>query len=139
MSLAHISHTITQNRATLRWTSIDGSDKVDIFLWNPTTKVFDRLSSVNMSAETYTFTLTRNGEYLVNFMPNNGGTEYRYTFTANGITATSAGTSAGTSTTTTTKPVIGKIPATGPKENAFAALLVTFVLYFVYKKAKAKN
>ncbi|MEI7919326.1 MAG: hypothetical protein WCH65_03865 [bacterium] len=109
MSLAHISHTITQNRATLRWTSIDGSDKVDIFLWNPSTQVFDRLSSVNMSAESYTFTLTRNGEYLVNFMPNNAGTEYRYTFTANGITATSSSTS---TTTTTKKPVIGKLPST---------------------------
>lgn len=72
MSLANITHTITQNKATLRWTSVAGSDKVDIFLWNPTSGVFERLASVNMSAESYEFTLTRNGEYLVNFMPNNG-------------------------------------------------------------------
>lgn len=72
MSLANITHTITQNRATLRWTAVDGSDKVDIFLWNPTSGIFERLASVNMSAEVYEFTLTRNGEYLMNFMPNNG-------------------------------------------------------------------
>jgi hypothetical protein len=83
MSLANISHTTTQNRATLRWTAVDGSDKVDIFLWNPTSEVFERLTSINMSDEKYEFTLTRNGEYLVNFMPNNGGTEFRYSFLAN--------------------------------------------------------
>jgi len=88
MSLANVTSTITNNRATLRWTSVAGSDKVDIFLWNPTSGIFERLASVNMSDETYAFTLTRNGEYIINFMPNNGGTEYRYTFVANGITAT---------------------------------------------------
>jgi hypothetical protein len=71
MSLANISSTYTSNKATLRWTAVDGSDKVDIFLWNPTSEMFERLSSVNMSDEVYTFTLTRNGEYIVNFMPNN--------------------------------------------------------------------
>ncbi len=129
MSLANVTHTITSNSATLRWTAVDGSDKVDIFLWNPTSELFERLSSVNMSAESYTFTLTRNGEYIVNFMPNNGGTEYRYTFVANGINAS----------TTTTTPVIGKIPATGPKENVLVALAIAFVLYLVYRRVRAKH
>jgi len=71
MSLANITHTITNNKATLRRTAVDGSDKIDIFLWNPTSETFERLSSVNMSDEAYTFTLTRNGEYVINFMPNN--------------------------------------------------------------------
>jgi hypothetical protein len=71
MSLANTTHTITKNQATLRWTAIDGSDKVDIFLWNPTSSLFERLASVNMATEMYTFTLTRNGEHIVNFMPNN--------------------------------------------------------------------
>lgn len=71
MNLANVTHTITNNKVTLRWTAVDGSDKVDIFLWNPTSSLFERLSSVNMSDESYTFTLTRNGEYIVNFMPNN--------------------------------------------------------------------
>jgi hypothetical protein len=104
MSLANITHTITDNRATLRWTAVDGSDKIDLFVWNPTSSVFERLAIVNMTDETYTFALTRNGEYIVNFSPNNAGTEYRYTFVANGITATT--------TTVPGQPVIGKIPAT---------------------------
>jgi hypothetical protein len=83
-----------------------------------------------MSAESYTFALTRNGEYIVNFMPNNWGTEYRYTFVANGINATS---------TSTTTPTIGKIPATGPKENVLVALAIAFVLYLVYRRVRAKH
>jgi hypothetical protein len=71
MGLANITHTITSNRATLRWTAIDGSSTIDIFLFNPTTSIFERLGTVNMAAENYTFTLLRNGEYIVNFMPNN--------------------------------------------------------------------
>lgn len=130
MSLANVTHTITSNKATLRWTAIDGSDKVDIFLWNPTSELFERLTSIDMSAENYTFTLTRNGEYIVNFMPNNGGTEYRYTFVANGINA---------STTTPTTPTIGKIPATGPKENVLVALAIAFVLFLVYRRVRAKH
>ena len=133
MSLANITHTITNNRATLRWTAVDGSDKVDIFLWNPTSSVFERLTSIDMSAENYTFPLTRNGEYIVNFMPNNWGTEYRYTFVANGITPSTA------STTTPTTPTIKNIPATGPKENILITLAIAFVLYVVYRRVRAKH
>lgn len=133
MSLAHITHTITNNRATLRWTAVDGSNRVDIFLYNPTSEMFERLSSVNMTDETYSFTLTRNGEYTVNFMPNNGGTEHRYTFVVQGITAEAGGA------TPTGQPVIGKIPATGPKENVLVALAIAFVLYLVYRRVKAKH
>lgn len=130
MSLANITHTIAGNRATLRRTAIDGSDTVDIFLRNPTSEQFERLSSVNMSAESYTFTLTRNGEYIINFMPDNGGKEYRYTFVAEGVT----------STTTTANPVIGNnIPATGPKENILIILAISLVVYFIYRKARAKH
>ena len=112
---------------------MDGSDKVDIFLRNPTSQIFERLASVNMSDESYTFTLTRNGEYIVNFMPDNGGTEYRYSFVANGIIAGGAGG------TTTGQPAIGKIPTTGPRENILVVLAIAFVLYLVYRRVKAKH
>ena len=85
-----------------------------------------------MSDEKYEFTLTRNGEYIVNFMPNNGGTEYRITFVADWVVAPV------TPVTPGTKPVIGKIPATGPKTNVIIALAIAFVAYFVYRKMKAK-
>lgn len=133
MSLANINHTITSNRATLRWTAIDGSDKVDIFLWNPTSSLFERLTSINMAAESYTFTLTRNGEYIVNFMPNNWWTEFRYTFVAEGIVAGPNAPAPGK-----TNPTIGKIPATGPKENIFIVFVIASILYFIYRKTKTK-
>ncbi|MCX6825164.1 MAG: hypothetical protein NTY80_02965 [candidate division SR1 bacterium] len=132
MSLAHITHTITTNRATLSWTSVDGSSQVDIFLWNPTSQAFERLSTVNMGDESYIFTLTRNGEYIIKFVPNNGGTEYRYTFIASGITSSSVTPIAG-------NPTIGKIPATGPKENVLVVLGIALVAYFVYRKVRAKR
>ena len=134
MSLANITHTITSNRATLRRTAVDGSDKVDIFLWNPTSSVFERLSSVNMSDESYTFTLSRNGEYIVNFMPNNWGKEYRYTFVANWIVATTTPTTP----TTYTPPTIKNIPATWPKENVLVALGIALVIYLIYRSVKSK-
>jgi hypothetical protein len=81
-----------------------------------------------MSDESYTFALTRNGEYIINFVPNNGWTEERYSFVVNGIT----------STTPTTPPVIGAIPATGPKENVLIVLAIAVVLYIVYRKVRAK-
>jgi len=129
MSLANVTHTITNNNATLRWTAIDGSDKIDIFAFNPTSGIFERLASVNMSDESYSFILTRNGEYIINLVPNNGWTEYRYTFIANGIT----------STTPTTTPTIWVIPATGPKENILIVLAIAIVLYIVYRKVRAKH
>ena len=127
MALANITHTITNNNATLRWTAVAGSTRIDIFSFNPTSALFERLSTVNMSDESYTFALTRNGEYIINFVPNNGGTEYRYTFTVSGITAT----------TSTTTPIIWAIPATGPKENILVALAIAVVLYLVYRRVRA--
>jgi hypothetical protein len=72
MSLANATCTYNNSTATCTWTAIDGSDKVDIFVFNPTSGIFERLSSVNMSDESYSFVLTRNGEHIVNFLPNNG-------------------------------------------------------------------
>ncbi len=130
MSLANITHTLTRNVASLRWTAVDGSDKVDIFLWNPVSETFERLASVNMSAERYDFTLTRNGEYLLNFIPNNWWTEYRYSFIVSGISAAGWGS---------WTPVIGNIPATGPKENILIILALSFVAYLIYRRVTAKS
>jgi len=71
MNLANVTHVVVGNQVTLRWTAINGSDKVDILLRDPTAEVFNELANVNMSAEKYTFTATRNGEFIINFMPNN--------------------------------------------------------------------
>ncbi len=125
MNLANVTETHVGNRVTLRWTAIDGSDSVDIFLFNPTTATFVKLATVDMSAETYTFTTTRNGEHIINFMPNNGGREKRYTFTI-----------AGTTPTTTTN-TIKKVPHVGPAENLLVAGFIAFVLYLLYRRSTA--
>jgi hypothetical protein len=84
-----------------------------------------------MSAEKYEFTINRNGEFIVNFMPNNWGKEKRYTFTATGITPA-------TTTTPTTKPTITKVPHVWPVENIAVALFISFVLYLIYKRNHAR-
>ena len=128
MSLANVSHTINGNKVTLTWISLAGSDKVDILLWDPTANVFNKLSTVSMSAEKYEFTLTRNGEFIVNFMPNNWGKEKRYTFVVTGVTP------ATTTTPVTTKPTITKVPHVWPVENVAVALFISFFLYLLYKR-----
>ena len=128
MNLANVTHVIAGNQVTLRWTAVNGSDKVDIFLRNPTSEVFTKLSTVNMSAERYTFTATRNGEFIINFMPNNSGREKRYTFTIAGVTGT----------TPTVKPIV-KVPHVGPAENIVVALFITFVLYLLYRRNTLKR
>lgn len=128
MNLANVTHVIAGNQVTLRWTAVNGSDKVDIFLRNPTSEVFTKLATVNMSDERYVFTATRNGEFIINFMPNNSGREKRYTFTIAGVTGT----------TPKVKPIV-KVPHVGPAENIVVALFIAFVLYLLYRRNTLKN
>ena len=128
MNLANVTHVIAGNQVTLRWTAVNGSDKVDIFLRNPTSEVFTKLATVNMSDERYTFTATRNGEFIINFMPNNSGREKRYTFTIAGATGA----------TPVVKPIV-KVPHVGPAENIVVALFIAFVLYLLYRRNTLKN
>lgn len=74
MELANVthSHNTTNNILTLKWTAVQGADKVDISSYNPTSDLFERLAIVNMSDESYSFLLTRNGEYIIDLTPNNG-------------------------------------------------------------------
>lgn len=123
----------TNNSAVCTWTAIGGSDKVDISVYNPTSGIFERLASVNMNEEKFSFVLTRNGEYIVKFVPNNNWQEYSLTFVANGIT------SPVWTTPWTTPPVIWKIPATWPKESILLVLAISVVLYIVYRRVRAKS
>jgi hypothetical protein len=88
MNLANVTcvYTATQKKVNCRWTAVNGSDSVDIFLFNPTSEVYEKLTTISMSAESYEFTATRNGEHIIKFMPNNGGREKVYTFTISGVT-----------------------------------------------------
>ncbi|OQB41818.1 MAG: hypothetical protein BWY04_00612 [candidate division CPR1 bacterium ADurb.Bin160] len=59
MRLANISHTIDGNKVTLSWIAVNGSNTVDLFLRDDKEETFNKLTTINMSAESYTFTLTR--------------------------------------------------------------------------------
>jgi hypothetical protein len=45
---------------TLKWIAVSGSDDVDLFLWDENAGTFTKLSTVNMSAESYSFTVSKN-------------------------------------------------------------------------------
>ncbi len=133
MSLANISHTLNWNNVTLRWISLNGSNSIDIFLWNESLWNFSKLATVNMSAESYSFALTRNGEHIVKFIPNNEWKEINYTFNAVWITDAVDPTSTSTATSTTVTPVV-----VWPKENVIAILVWTIILYLAYKIVRRK-
>lgn len=128
MNLANVTHTISGRTVTLRRTAINGSDSVDIYLFDPTAGVYNKLSTVDMADERYSFSISRNGEFIVKFMPNNSGREKVYTFTASGITGT----------TPTTNPIT-HVPHVGPTENVLVALFIAFVLYLLYRRSTASR
>lgn len=129
MNLANVSHTVSSNKVTLRWTAVDWSDNVDIFLRDPTWERFNKLWTVAMTAERYEFTINRNWEFIVNFMPDNDGAEKRYTFTVTWLRTT----------TTTTRTWITTVPKVWPAENIAVAIFVTFFLYVLYRRSYRKH
>ena len=129
MSLANISHHLNWNMLTLKWINVSGSDKVDIFLWNESSATFSKLSTVNMSAESYSFTVTRNWEHIIKFIPNNWGKEINYTFNVLWLSDSINPTPV----TPTVTPVV-----VWPKENILAVLIWTIVLYLGYRLLKRK-
>lgn len=128
MSLANISHTINWNNITLRWIAVSGSDKIDIFLWNEDVATFSKLSTVNMSAESYSFTVSKNGEHIVKFIPNLGK-EINYTFNVLWLVDWSK--------PVPVNPVVTPV-VVWPKENLIAVLIWTLILYLAYRLIKRK-
>ena len=131
MNLANISHTLNWNTVTLKWISVNGSNSVDIFLWDENLWNFTKLSTVNMSAESYSFNTSRNGEHIVKFLPNNWWVEKNYTF--NVIWISDLVTTQWDNSNATVTPVV-----VWPKENVIAILVWTVILYLAYKIVKRK-
>lgn len=126
MSLANVSHNINWDMVTLRWLSIAGSSDIDIFLRDESAGTFHRLSTVNMSDESYSFNISDGGEYIVKFIPNNWWSDVNYTFNAMWVSNTD------TPVTTVTPVVVW------PKENIIAILIGTLLIYIVYVVARRK-
>lgn len=124
MSLANISHTINWDRVTLRWIAVNGSDDIEIFLRNENEGTFHKLATVDMNSESYTFDVDWAGEYIIKFIPDNGGVEKNYVFNALWTI---------TPDTPTVTPVV-----VWPRENIIAILIGTILIYVVYRVAKRK-
>jgi len=46
MTLAHVTSQIDGDKITLRWTALNGASQIDIFLWNPDSENYSKLSTV---------------------------------------------------------------------------------------------
>ena len=131
MTLANISHLQEGSKITLKWTAVEWSEKVDIYNYNPTTKVYEKLSTVNMDDEKYSYTITRNGEHQIKFLPTDGK-EKVYMFVVTGLSETK------TPPTEEPKPEIKKVPKVGPKENVMVAIILSSLLYVLYRRSTRK-
>ena len=145
MNLANITHTVDGDSITLRWTALEGADKIELFLRDPDDERFKSLDTVAMDDEEYKFRTDRNGEHNIKFIPMNGnspaGTETIYTLTVTTVPQW-ANPTPDTSTTTTTTVGITKVPVVGPKENMILVIIISIFAYFVYRlflRRKLKN
>ncbi len=127
MNLAGVSHTINWDTVTLRWISLDGSDEIEIFLRDEDAWTFNKLASVGMDDESYSFNIDNNGEHIVKFIPDNGGVEKNYSFNAMWVDTPDDPT-----------PVVTPV-VVWPKENIIAILIGTILIYLVYRVVKSKR
>ncbi|MDR0608168.1 MAG: hypothetical protein LBG52_07725 [Candidatus Peribacteria bacterium] len=128
-TLANVSHTVTGNTITLRWTAIEGGGEADLLLFNLQQEKFIRIATVRMSDERYDYTMTWDGQHLFRFRPLDGGTEIRYAVQAMKVSGT-------------TPPTTGKIeevPKTGPVEDFLGMLIIALLIYGGYKVYHRKN
>lgn len=130
MSLANITHAINGNTITLRWIAVNGSTSIDLSVMTPWSSVFNRVATINMNDESYSFSATRNGEYIFQFTPDNWGKQVNYSVQLNTVSET-------TTQWNGTK-VIPVVPKTWPTENIIAIVIAAFLWYLIYKKLYRK-
>lgn len=137
MELANITETINKENGdvVLKWTSLEGADKIELFYRDERDERFEKLDTVKMSDEIYQFTIDRAGVHNVKFIPLEDwvpvGVEFIHTFNAPTI-----GTSPNPDPTPnpTPNPGITKVPTVGPKENILMVLIVSVLGYFLYRR-----
>ena len=115
MKLANIEYSINGNTVVFSWTAVDGDD-VDIIIYNPEEKYREKLTTVKMSDEGYTYTLRWNG--VQEFKFSNGCGDPHPVKVDAAITEEKA-------------PDI-VTPATGPAENILYIAIAAIILYGVY-------
>lgn len=130
MTLANITHGINGSTITLRWISINGSSTIDLSVMTPGSSSFNRVATINMNDESYSFVASRNGEYIFQFTPDNWGKQVNYTVQINTISS-SAGGSPGWK-------VIPVVPKTWTEENILIISIIAFLWYIIYRKLYRK-
>lgn len=114
MNLAHVSHTVKGDKLTLTWTAVDW-ETVDIAIFNPDEEIYEKLATVKMKDEKYTYKMRWNGEQ--NFMLTNDCGELKYKADA-AIKAD--------------EPEKIVTPATWPAENVLYIAIAAIVIYWAY-------
>jgi len=130
--LANVTHICESSwcpkwtKVSLKWIS-SCSDRMDVLVYDRDTNNFNRLTTIDMTAESYTFNIPRKWENIIRFQPVNWWAYKDYNFQA--LEATTP-----TPTPTTVKPVV-----VWPKENIIAVVIWAAVLYLVYRVIKRKS
>ncbi|MDR0860637.1 MAG: hypothetical protein LBO09_06805 [Candidatus Peribacteria bacterium] len=125
--LANVTHTISGNTITLRWTAVENGGLADLLLFDLQQEKFIRLATVKMSDERYDYTMTRDGQHLFRFRPLDGGKEVRYPVQA-----------MKTDDTPPPPPKIEEVPKTGPVEDALGMVVIALLVYGGYKLYKKR-
>lgn len=132
MALAGINHVRNGNNITVRWTALDGAQRVQLALANNANQTFTVLATVNMSSESYTFPITTSAPQRVRFtaLDSNGnqvGKEFIYTMNEQ-ISSTPQ---TPTTPTRPTTPGVPHVPTVWPKENIILVVILTLMAYGV--------
>lgn len=143
MALSNITHTQNGSTIRLQWTALQGADRIDLFLYDDASQNFNRLATVGMSDENYSFTVTRDGEHSVKFTPLDGngqpiGKEKIYTFTVTGLTPAPQPDPQPQPQPQPT-PEIKEVPKVGPTENIALVVGLTVLLYVGYRVFRKKR
>lgn len=132
MTLANITHTINGSTIILKWIGVNWSNTIDLSVMNPWSSSFNRIATVNMNDESYSFVASRNGEYIFQFTPDNQWKQVNYTVQMNTISDWWNNW-----WWTTTTPIT-IVPKTWPKENIIVIIIAAFLGYILYKKLYRK-
>lgn len=116
MDLANVSHTVSNNVITLKWTSLWDGSTVQIAIFDPEEEIYKSLWSVSMDAEKFDYRMQWDGEQ--NFSLTNWCKEVYY--------------KADASRSTPTEPEKVVTPATWPAENILIIAIVAIALYGLY-------
>lgn len=120
MELANVTHTINNRMITLNRMALDGSDSVDIYLWDENNDEWDLLDNVDMLDEEYSFEAENYGSHTVLFKPDNGWTDKTYTLNV-------------LAPDTEEVEPIPMVPETGPAENIALVLILSVIVFFGYR------